>query len=145
MSESENKTLALRAHLEVMNQGHLDVADEIFSPEVVWHTSLLPPEAQRGPDGFKLFARAVRGAFPDFRLTEEDTVAEGDKVVNRWHFRGTQKGEFAGIPPTHKLVTTTGIDIFRIADGRIVEVWQTWDQLGFLQQLGAMNAAAPRG
>jgi steroid delta-isomerase-like uncharacterized protein len=138
MSTEENKALALRVHLEIMNQGKLDVADEIIDRNVVWHSSLVPPEAQRGPDGFKVFARVCRAAFPDFRLTEEDTVAEGDKVVNRWTFRGTPQGEFVGMPATNRQVTTSGIDIFRIADGKIVEAWQSTDQLGLLQQLGAI-------
>jgi steroid delta-isomerase-like uncharacterized protein len=142
MAAVDNKALALRAHLEVMNQAKLDVADEIFDAGVVWHTSLLPPEAQRGPEGFKLFARTVRAAFPDFRLIEDDTIAEGDKVVNRWTFRGTHQGEFVGIPATGKQVMTTGIDIFRIANGKIVEVWQNSDQLGLLQQLGAIPTPA---
>jgi steroid delta-isomerase-like uncharacterized protein len=128
-----------------MNQGQLDVADEVIDRDVVWHSSLVPPEAQRGPEGFKQFARVVRAGFPDFRLTEEDTIAEGDKVVNRWSFRGTHGGEFMGIPATNKEVTTSGIDIFRIADGRIVEVWQSTDQLGLLQQLGVIPAPEQAG
>jgi steroid delta-isomerase-like uncharacterized protein len=145
MSEAENKALALRLHLEVMNQGKLDVADEVLSPDVVWHSSLLAPEMQRGPEGFKMFASVVRAGFPDFRLTEEDTIAEGDKVVNRWTFRGTHQGEFMGIPATNKQVTTTGIDLLRIANGKIVEVWQNSDQLGMLQQLGAIPTPGQPG
>jgi steroid delta-isomerase-like uncharacterized protein len=145
MSAEENKALALRVHLEVVNQGKLDVADEVIDPNVVWHSSLLPPETQRGQEGFKLFAQAVRAGFPDVRLTEEDTIAEGDKVVNRWSFRGTHQGEFMGLPATNKPVTNSGIDIFRIANGKIVEVWQSTDQLGLLQQLGAIPAPGPAG
>jgi steroid delta-isomerase-like uncharacterized protein len=140
-----NKALALRLHAEVMNQGRLEVADEVIDRDVVWHSSLVPPEAQRGPEGFKLFAQVVRAGFPDFRLTEEDTIAEGDRVVNRWNFRGTHQGEFLGIPATNKQVTTSGIDIFRIANGRIVEAWQVADQLGMLQQLGAIPAPGQAG
>jgi steroid delta-isomerase-like uncharacterized protein len=141
MSTEENKALALRSHLEVFNQDKLDVADEIFGPDFVWHSPGLPPEASHGPEGVKYFARMLRSAFPDYELNEDDTIAEGDRVVNRWTMRGTHEGESLGIPPTGKQGTATGIDIFRIANGKLVEAWQNWDQLGFLQQLGVIPSA----
>jgi predicted ester cyclase len=58
-------------------------------------------------------------------------------VVDRWTFSGTHSGEFMGAPATGKRVTVSGIDIFRVADGRLAELWQSWDQLGMMQQIGA--------
>ena len=70
--------------------------------------------------------------------TIEDLFAEGDKVVLRFTFHGTHQGEFMGVAPTGKQVTMPGIDIFRIADGKIVELWGQEDVLGMMQQIGAI-------
>jgi steroid delta-isomerase-like uncharacterized protein len=79
-----------------------------------------------------------RAAFPDQRVTIEDLVAEDDRVVNRSTYTGTHLGEFQGIPPTGKRFTIGGINVSRIANGRIVEDWTILDQLGMLQQLGVI-------
>src|SRR6266851_240891 len=115
MSVQENKALAHRPHEEVFNQGRLEAADQIYAPEFAWYGPGIPPNLPRGPEGVKQFARQLRTALPDLHLTIEDSIAEGDKVVNRWTARGTQKGEFQGLPPTGKQVVLTGIDIWRIA------------------------------
>ena len=79
-----------------------------------------------------------RAAFPDVHYTVEDQIAEGDKVVVRYRFRGTHLGAFQGMPPTGKQVTYTGILIYRIVDGKIAEQWTEFDLLGFLRQLGVL-------
>ena len=129
----ENKALARRAFEEVWNQGNLDVVDEIFSIDFVEHRS--GPDIH-GPEGVKQLATMYSIAFPDLKYTIEDQIAEGDKVVCRWTATGTHKGELMGIPPTGAQVTSTGIDIFRITDGQIVELWVNVDELGTMQQLG---------
>ena len=73
-----------------------------------------------------------------YRDTVDDLVAEGDKVVVRWTFRGTHPGEFQGVPPTGKQVTIIGISIFRIVGNKVVEDWTIIDLLGLLQQLGVI-------
>ena len=83
----------------------------------------------------------TRTSFPDFHVTSEDIIAEGDKVVSRWTASGTHKGELFGIPPTGKKATWKGISIYRFADGKIVEAWGDADFLGLLQQLGVMPVA----
>jgi steroid delta-isomerase-like uncharacterized protein len=138
MSVQENKALAHRPHEEVFNQGKLELADQIYAPDFAWHSPGIPPNLPRGPEGVKQFVTVVRAAFPDLHLTVEESLGEGDKVVNRWVFRGTHQGEFAGIPPTGKQVTLTGIDIWRISGGKLVELRQELDFLGLLQQLGAV-------
>ena len=73
--------------------------------------------------------------FPDETVTIDDEVAEGDLVAVRWTWRGTHAGEFGGYSPTGKHVKTEGITLFRLADGRIAEMWEFYDQIGFRQQL----------
>jgi len=77
-------------------------------------------------------------AFPDLHYTIEDMIAEGDKVVVRLTFSGTHRGEFMGVAPTNKRVTTTAIFIQRIVSGKLVEEWSNADLLGFFQQLGVI-------
>ncbi len=143
MSLEENRKLALRPHEEVFNQDNLAAADQIFAAEYTWYSPGVPPDLPRGPSGVKRFATALRVAFPDYRLTTKQTVAEGDTVVYRWEMRGTHKADFAGIPATGKQVTVTGIDVFRIANGKIVENRQELNMLGLLQQLGAVGSPQP--
>ena len=81
----------------------------------------------------------MRTAFPDLRISVEDQVAEGDKVVTRWRARGTHKGPFQGISPTGKRGEISGTIIDRIADGKIIECWSNSDDLGLLQQLGVVH------
>jgi predicted ester cyclase len=82
-----------------------------------------------------------RNAFPDMKLTVEDQVAEGDKVVTRWRGEMTHTGELAGAAPTGRRVTITGITIDRLEDGQIVEAWRSMDTLGLLQGIGALGGA----
>ncbi len=146
MSTHENEALAHRFHLDLFQQGgNLEVADEIIAPEFVIHSPGLPPEMQRGPAGVKAFARMVRTTYPDFQVTHDDTISADDRVVIRWTARGTHQGEFQGIPPTGKQVTVTLMNISRIGDGKIVEDWVTFDQLGMLQQLGVIPPPGQAG
>src|SRR5262249_43821596 len=85
-----------------------------------------------GPEHFKRFAQGIRAAFPDLVVTIEDTVAQGEKVVARWSATATHKGEFIGLAPTQNKVTISGISIQKIVEG-----WDTWDQLSLLVQVGA--------
>lgn len=91
----------------------------------------------------------VRTAFPDYRITVDEQVAEGDTVATVWTGHGTHRGEWASpmgpVAPTGTAVTWTGTTTVRLADGKIIDVLGTnWDHLGILQQLGAVPAAAPR-
>jgi predicted ester cyclase len=121
--------------------GKLDVADEILSRDFVAHAPA-PPEFTRGPDGVKKWATSLRAGFPnDIWITHPHIVAEGDLVAIHWESGGTHEGEMMGIPPTGKQTKITGFDLFRIADDKIIEMWQDWNVLDFMQQLGALPAS----
>jgi predicted ester cyclase len=79
-------------------------------------------------------------AFPDIQFTIEELLADGDTVVARTTAHGIQTGEFQGIPATGAAVTSSGIAIYRLTGGKIVEQWLEYDQLGLLQQLGVVPA-----
>jgi steroid delta-isomerase-like uncharacterized protein len=137
MSEEQNKVIFRRYVEEVGNEGNLDLADEIFDRYLAHQSdgSVL----ERGPEDVKRFMGEFREGFPDFHSTIEDMVAEGDKVVTRWTMRGTHRGEFRGIAPTGKQIAVTGIGIFRFSpEGKVVESWDNFDQLGMMRQLGAL-------
>ena len=135
MSE-QNKAIARRVFEEVWNKGNLDALDEVYVADVVGHNA--PPGQPPGIKGTRQFIGMYLQAFPDTRMVVEDQVAEGDKVVTRWTATGTHRGELMGMPPTGKSVRVTGITINRLEGGKIVEEWGTFDQLGMLQQLGAI-------
>lgn len=136
-----NKAISRRVVEEIFNGGRLEVADELVTRDFVGHDPALP-EPLLGPAGLKAQAAGYRSAFPDLRITIEDEIAEGDRVVTRWIARGTHEAELFGIPATGKQTTATGITIDRIVDGRIAEQWNNWDTFGLLQQLGAIPALA---
>jgi steroid delta-isomerase-like uncharacterized protein len=137
MSRQENKALVRRYAQELLNQNNLDLFDEIFAPDFVQFGA--DPDQVSGVEDFKQFFVMMRSGFPDFQVTIEDLfAAEGEKVVLRFTFRGTHEGEFMGIAPTGKQVTMAGIDIFRIGEGKIVELWNQEDVLGMMQQIGAI-------
>lgn len=137
MSAQENKAIVRHYTEELFNKGNLAAAEEIFAPNWVSHDLAkqgLPP----GPEGMKQYISMLRLAFPDLDNHIEDQIAEGDKVVSRNTARGTHKGNFMGIAPTNKQMTTTAIVIDRFANGKIVETWVNIDMLGALQQLGVV-------
>ena len=135
MSE-QNKTLVRRLIEEDIGRGDEAVADEIIHPDFVDHTN--PPGMQHGLAGHKAIVRLFRATFPDLEWRIDDLIAEGDKVVARTTMRGTQRGEFFGVPPSGKSVEMAGIHVLRIADGKIAEHWGSNDDLGLLRQLGAL-------
>jgi steroid delta-isomerase-like uncharacterized protein len=144
MSE-QNKALARRGLEEVWNQGKLAVIDELVASNATYHDANVPGGKFTGPEGLRQFVQIYRGAFPDVRITIDDQVSEGDKVVTRWTATGTHKGDLMGIKPTNKHATVTGVDIDRFQNGKVVEAWASYDMFGMLQQLGVVPAMAPAG
>jgi steroid delta-isomerase-like uncharacterized protein len=136
MSRESNKLLAQRVWEEVWHQGQLSRIDDLFTTDFVRHDP--GGREPQGTEQNRQFIGSLRAAFPDVHYTVEDQIAEGDKVVVRYRFRGTHLGAFQGMPPTGKQVTYTGILIYRIVDGKIAEQWTEFDLLGFLRQLGVL-------
>lgn len=126
-----NKALARRFHEDIFDQMNLDVADEILTPDFAWYS---PPQTTFlvGPEAIKQQATDLRAFIPDLVLTEDDIIAEGDRVVIRWTLTGTAQTETGSVP-----IVYTGIDIFRIEGGRLAELWQNTDDLGLDAQLAA--------
>jgi steroid delta-isomerase-like uncharacterized protein len=139
MGAEENKAIVQRIDAEVWNKGNLDVIDEVIADDCV-QTVVGAPEPIRGPQGFKEFVTMYRTAFPDLHITTDQQIAEGDTVVSRWTATGTHQGDLMGIPPTGKQATVSGIHVERFANGKAVESWGIFDQLGLLQQIGAIPA-----
>jgi len=138
MSAEANKAI-VRRYREAHNRNDLDALDEIVAQDIISHNGVpgLPP----GLEGGKMAHGIFLASFPDIQVTTDDLIAEGDKVVERFTARGTNTGSFMGAPPTGKPFTGTGMSIFRIAEGKIVEHWGENDALGVMQQLGLMPAA----
>jgi steroid delta-isomerase-like uncharacterized protein len=137
MSTADNKALVRRFWEGLVGTGNSALADELLAPGYSVHYAGNPPMDR---DGFLQFLGALRTAFPDVAVTVEDLLAEGDEVAVRWTWRGTQQGPFLGILPTGEAVAGSGIGLFRIANGRIVEDFVQEDTFGLLQQLGAIPA-----
>ncbi|HSH80625.1 MAG TPA: ester cyclase [Herpetosiphonaceae bacterium] len=136
MTVEANKKVALRFYEEIFNRGNIDAADELVAPDVVDHNA--PPGLPPGLEGAKLLFGMFHTAFSQLHVTVDDLIAEGDKVVARGTMRGTHTGPFMNIPPTGKEFEIDWIDIYRIANGKQVEVWHLEDVLKLLQQLGAI-------
>lgn len=142
MSTEANKAVARRYFDEFLNEGKGVVGDDLFAPT---YRSYFPgspgPLDKQEHDHVTITFFA---AFPDGHFTVEDVVAEGDKVVSRYTFRGTHLGSWTaalGTPPTGKHVTIRGDEIFRIVDGRIVEQWAQFDVIAALRQFGVVPPA----
>ena len=133
--------MSAEQNLEVVRRtmGPLDEVlaahDELYGPGWVGHFPGMPP---LDADGHRRYSAVMMAAFPDLERTIEDLFAADDKVVLRWSARGTNTGEFNGMPPSGRHATSSGITIFRLEDGTIVEEWAESDLLGLLQQLGAI-------
>jgi steroid delta-isomerase-like uncharacterized protein len=137
MSTEDNK-IAVRRFNEAFNAGDLDGAVAVFAPNAVVHNSGAPDPLT--VEGFKQFGGVFLTAFPGGKLTIEDLIVEGDKVVSRVTFRGTHKGDLMGIPATGKPVTVSAMIIDQFADGKIAESWRLFDQMAMMQQLGVIPA-----
>jgi steroid delta-isomerase-like uncharacterized protein len=131
-----NKELS-RRFTELFTTGDEALADEVLAPDIVFHGTAGDGEIH-GRDEMKAFVAAYRRAFPDARSTVEEQIAEGDRVVTRWHARGTHRGVLGPIPPTGREFELAGITIERIAAGMIAEVWVARDELGLLRRLGVV-------
>jgi steroid delta-isomerase-like uncharacterized protein len=128
----EHEATVRRFFDELWNGGELDCADDVLSPTHVHH---IGADELVGPDEVKDTVGRFRTAFPDLHFELEDVVSDGDRVVVRWTATGTHVGEFAGLAATGRSARWTGIDLVRLEDGRIVELWAAADGAGLFEQL----------
>ncbi len=128
-STAANKALVRRLVEEFWSGGNLAAADQRFAPAVL--------------ESVKTSCARIHAAFPNWRVTIDEQIGEGNTVVTRWTARGVHQGEWSGVAATGKEVVWTGIILCRLAEGVIVEWWPLWDNLGLLQQFGAIPAPVP--
>lgn len=138
MSDNQNTRIVRRLYEEVGNEGRLELLDEIARPDHVEHNPF--PGQDQGVEGLKQRISMVRAAFnPTFTI--EHLIAEDDKVAVMWSNHGAHVGEWFGFPPTGKSVTTHGVDIHLLREGRLAEHWDVVDIREFLMAVGATPAA----
>ncbi len=119
---------------EAINNGDLDVLDEVMAPGVIDHDPA--PDQGPGPQGFKDFFTTMRAAFPDLQVEVDHMVADDDNVAFAYRVSGTHQGDFQGVAPTGKRMEARGMQISRFEDGKIVERWGATDEAGIMAQLG---------
>jgi predicted ester cyclase len=132
-----NIAVSRRVFAEVINEGKLEVAEEVVTPT----TRVIVPFTHpgHGVPGLQKIASSLRGGFPDIHIEIEDVIAVDDRVVLRWRTsRQTHGGMYRGLPPTGKEVRITGMTIFRFENGKIEEFWLEMDQLNGARQMGAV-------
>ncbi len=132
MSLEENKAI-VRKFIDAYNKRNLDLVDDFVASDYVDHTNKVDREGLK-----QLFNMGFK-AFPDWHETIEDIIAEGDKVWVRLAYTGTHKGEFMGLAPTGKKITSKAVDIYRIVNGKLAEYWNVTDNVGMFKQIGAIE------
>jgi len=133
MSTEDNKAIVRRVY-DAINAKDADALDDLFAADVSSNTRF--PHGKSGLEGFKESFAAALSSFPDYSITIDDQIAEDDKVVTRYTARGTQEGEFMGVAPTGEAIELIGIDIDRLADGKIVEHWSEANLDDLMVKLG---------
>ena len=142
MSIEENKAI-VRRYVGVHDHKNLEVLDDIVSPDYSYHG---PGDVRlNGLADLRQFISQYHTAFPDLNFTVEDMIAEGDKVVTRFKISATHTGELTGTAPTGNQVNATGIFIVRIVDRKVVAEWENFDELGMMQQIGAVPPIGESG
>jgi steroid delta-isomerase-like uncharacterized protein len=142
MTLEQNKALVRRWSEELWGKGNLAVADEIIASEYVRHDPGDPFPAQ-GPEDVKRIVTMLRTMLPDLSIHIEAIVAEGDIVVSRYTTTATDTRGYMGKPPTGRTIRTSAMQMFRFANGKIVESWAVRDDLGTLVQLGHLPQMYP--
>jgi steroid delta-isomerase-like uncharacterized protein len=133
MQDAEN---SVRRYIEeVWNRGSLAAFDEMTTADYSYELNGQPP---LGRAGMRSFITLMRAAFPDWRVEIVDAITQGGAVAVRWRGHATHQGAFRGIPPTGRQISVTGINMYRVMDGRIAAEWEQTDSLGMLQQLGVL-------
>ncbi|MBI4493819.1 MAG: ester cyclase [Chloroflexi bacterium] len=144
MSTEDNKAIAGRFVQAWGKKGGANIVDELAAPDISVAYPVLP-QPIHGREAFKELLHQVYAGLPDGETTVDEVIAEGDKVVVRWTARGTHQGELMGVPPTGRHLAWTGITIYRLAGGKVVEELGVGDSLGMFQQLGVIPGPGQGG
>jgi len=144
MSEKKNIAIVRRLFDEVFTGGNISLLDTIIDSNVKLHDPS-SSQFQGGLKGFKQREEVYAYAFPSKTLVIDELFSSGDTVAVRWNATGTHERELPGIPATGKDITITGTSIFLLKGGKVVEIYQNWDELGMLSQLGAYSTSAYAG
>lgn len=132
-----NELFMQRWFEEVWNNKNEAAVDEMFAEDGVGYG--LGDENVVGPENFKVFHRAFVSAYPDLKVTVEDTLVDGDKIAVRCKVTGSHAGEGIGVSPTNQPVEFTGMVIVRVKDGKIVEAWNEFNFMEMYKQVGALT------
>ena len=141
MSADEIRSLMQRWVKGFSTEG-IDSMRSMMAPGYQAHEAAAPP---MNAEQHEAFARGFLSAFPDVQVHLEDVVVEGNLATIRWTLTGTHQGDLMGIPPTGKPVRVGGMEQIRVENGKVAELWAQIDQMGLMQQIGAIPAPAERG
>ena len=130
----QNKAVIRRFYAEVVNGRKDELIDEMIAEDFDDHAA-----RDKGREHFKTLYHVMIRIFPDIQASLQDLIAEGDEVVARVEFTATQADSFRGFPATNRQITYSGMDIFRIKDGKLTERWAQRDFLGMLERLGHIS------
>jgi steroid delta-isomerase-like uncharacterized protein len=138
MSSQENMAIVRRYLEDGWGKQNLAVVDELVAPDMVDNNPVELMHQRQGVESVKSTILTLQSAFPHYSVTIDDLLADQDKVATRWTIRGTHQGTLMGIAPTGKSIAFSGVNIYRLAGGKIVEEGGMVDIAGLLQQLGAL-------
>ena len=135
MNADDNKRLISDFYNEVWGKGNLDFAEKVFYQDYIRH-DLRPGNPLPGIEGQKKIAADFRAAFPDLTIHIDLVFATDDFVAARWTMSGTNTGKWGTIEPTNKKATFSGVNLFRMENGKVKEIWNHRDDFGLFEQLG---------
>ncbi len=141
MSLESNKAIVRRYYEEIENAGKWELVDELLTPDYQGNKESPGHETDR--DQLKAGLAYIRNSFPDYRLTVEDLIAEGDKVFARCVGEGTHTGDYLGVPGTGKHIRASTINVWLLRDGKLAGSWWVGDVYGVMQQIGAIPTPSP--
>jgi predicted ester cyclase len=134
---TNNLSVVRRFHERLWGAADFSAIDDVIEPDAVTHWG---DDEAGAVDAIRRDVERYFGAFSDVRTSVDDLVGGGDKVVLRWTTTGTHTGPYGKVEPTGRTITMRGVDIYRLAGGRIVEAWALWDALDVYQQLGIVSS-----
>ena len=141
-SVAANKAVLGRHFTEVLNQGHLDVVDEIYTSDYVLDAPVQSDGSSQargltqGRQQLKQRVTLFRTAFPDIQFSQDEMIGEDDTVVVRYTYRGTHLGVFAGVQPSGNKISISGILVAHLTDGKILEAISAFDSAELMKQIG---------